>query len=520
MTRADGTDNRAGAGTSDADTAGAVAAGPSDARLTGLLRADTATSYRALQELRSRHRRSVLAYARLCTTSEPAARQLAGQAFTLAARETARGIDPGVPWRHRLLLLTVRLALSWATDERAAGLDPGLLLVMNTAGPGGPVPPVLPAFQSLASRTQGLIWYCVVEREPADRTAGFLGLGPEDVRYGTEQALHAMGQACLRSRLAASDDPRCGDFRRLIEESVRPDNPRFSGDLHAHMVRCAHCTAAYEELTALRDAPRTALAEGLLPWGGTAYAEHGMSEPLTHPRAARATWPPGRRLALASAALGLALAPLLVFLLSPEDSPGRHTAGASVGTRPEPPAVTVTATVSVHPPASPTPSPSPSATSKHPSPTRSSRPPKPTPKPGPTAHAPDGSFAQVVNVDSGRCLEVAGDFGNGTDVAVVSCTSAPSQRWRFDSGRSVLQSSADPDFCLDSRGSVDNGVGIWHCDSVYGRNGQNLRFTVDDDGVVRPEIAVGTALTAAEDGGLSLRPLTGGADQRWRAGAS
>ncbi len=133
------------------------------------------------------------------------------------------------------------------------------------------------------------------------------------------------------------------------------------------MVRCAHCTAAYEELTALRDAPRTALAEGLLPWRRTAYVEHGTSEPPAHPRAAQATWPPGRRLALASAALGLALAPLLVFLLSSQGSPGRHAADASVGTPPQPPAVTVTATVSVHPPASPTPSPSSSAASEHPS---------------------------------------------------------------------------------------------------------------------------------------------------------
>ncbi len=56
-------------------------------------------------------------------------------------------------------------------------------------------------------------------------TATFLGLTREDVVHGTEQALQAMAQACLKSRLAASDDPRCGDFRRLIEESVRPDTP-------------------------------------------------------------------------------------------------------------------------------------------------------------------------------------------------------------------------------------------------------------------------------------------------------
>ncbi|MDI5903824.1 ricin-type beta-trefoil lectin domain protein, partial [Streptomyces sp. 12257] len=80
--------------------------GASDARLTELLRADTVTAYAALLELRARHQPSVLAYARLCTAGESAARQLAAQAFTLAARETGRGVDPGVPWRHRLLLLT------------------------------------------------------------------------------------------------------------------------------------------------------------------------------------------------------------------------------------------------------------------------------------------------------------------------------------------------------------------------------------------------------------------------------
>lgn len=200
-------------------------AGASDTRLTELLSADTPSAYPALQELRERHRPSVLAYARLCTRSESAARQLAAQAFTLAAQETARGSNPSVPWRHRLLLLAGRVAASWARDERAAGLDPGLLLVLSAAGPGGPVPPMLAPFQSLPSRTQGLLWYGVVEKEPADRAAVLLGLTREDVTYGAQPALHALGQACLKSRLAASDDPRCGDFRRLIEEALRPDNP-------------------------------------------------------------------------------------------------------------------------------------------------------------------------------------------------------------------------------------------------------------------------------------------------------
>jgi hypothetical protein len=502
-----------------------VDAGASDARLTELLGADTPSAYPALQELRERHRPSVLAYARLCTRSESAARQLAAQAFTLAAQETARGSDPSVPWRHRLLLLAGRVAASWARDERAAGLDPGLLLVLSTAGPGGPVPPMLAPFRSLPSRAQGLLWYGVVDEEPADRAAVLLGLTHEDVTYGVQPALQALGQACLKSRLAASDDPRCGDFRRLIEESLRPDNPRSSPDLHAHMAHCAHCTTAYEELSGLRDHPRGALAEGLLPWAGTAYVMSETGEPRPGVPASSGPWPPSRRLVVTSAAaLGVALVPLLFVVLSSGRSPSQDTAG-SVTTPSVVPRVTVTATVSATP--SP-PAPRPSATSESPSsnspkpspsPSRSASP-RPSPTPTPT-YPPGGSYAQVVNIASGLCLDIRdGDLTQGTDVVTAPCTSARTQRWRVDSGRGVLQSYADSDLCLDSRGSVDNGVGIWDCGSIDGSHGQNLRFTVDDDGVIRPSIAVETAVTPSGGDGLSLLPLNGGASQRWRAGAS
>ncbi|MCF1599998.1 ricin-type beta-trefoil lectin domain protein, partial [Streptomyces muensis] len=355
------------------DPGSGIHRGASDARLTELLRADTATAYPALQELRARHHTPVLAYARLCTPNDSTARQLAAQAFTMAARQTARGIEPGLPWRHQLLLLTARLAGTWAMDERAAGLDAGLLLVLNTAGPSGPVPPMLTAFQSLPSRIQGLIWYGVVERESAERTAALLGLTREDVTYGTDPALQQLARSCLRARLAASDDPDCPDFGRLIEESVRPDSPRGSTDLHAHMARCPHCTTAYEELSALRDAPRVALAEGLLPWGGTGYvaADKAPGPGETRSRANRSRPPTGwpsdrRRVVLVSAALGVALLPLVLFLVAQGGSSAQDPVGsASTPVRVPPVAVTVTATVSP----SPSPSPSPSRTSKSPSPT-------------------------------------------------------------------------------------------------------------------------------------------------------
>ncbi|MER8009351.1 RICIN domain-containing protein [Streptomyces sp. NPDC094149] len=578
-------------------TEGGVYADVPDARLTELLRARTATVYPALRELRARHQPAVLAYARLCTASESAARQLASQAFTLAARQTARGTEPSVPLRHELLLLTGRLAASWAGDERAAGLDPGLLFALSTPGPDTVAdPPMLAAFRCLPSRAQGLVWYGVVEREAERRTALLLGLTREDVAHETPAALQAMAQACLRSRLAASGDPRCGNFGRLIEESVRPDSPRESADLRAHMVHCAHCTAAYTDLAALRDSPRTALAEGLLPWSGTAYATredlahrpHGA--PTTRPGTGRrrskgggrswfggragaggrswfagrsasggqpesgtrsasggradlhrrsgsvgrpgvlaqvgvpvrarfllgpVAWPVSRRLLLTSVALGVALTPLLVLVLSrgdgsPSSAPGGQP--GSVDTPTAPPQVTVTATVSA------TPSPSPSA--KSPSPTKSSTPSrsaKPTTAP---THAPNGTYAQIVNVSTGRCLDIDGGLSNGTAVVTAPCSGASTQRWRVDAARGIVQSYADSDFCLDSRGSVDRGVGIWDCGSVDGDHGQNLRFTVDSDGVIRPAIAIETAVTPGGGDGVSLRPLSGGREQRWRAGAS
>ncbi|WP_369252354.1 ricin-type beta-trefoil lectin domain protein [Streptomyces sp. R41] len=494
----------------------------SDARLTELLRAETATAYPALRELRLRHRPAVLSYARLCTVGESAARQLTAQAFALAARDTARGIEPRGPWRHQLLLLAGRVAASWAVDERGSRLDPGLLVHLREAGPDGPVPPMLDAFQALPTRVQGLVWYGVVDEEPDARTATLLGATPPDVTYGKEPAFQTLRQACLKTRLARSGNPRCQDFRRLIEEAAHPENPRYSADLQAHMAHCAHCAAGYEELGALRDTPREALADGLLPWGGAAYVMGGAGGTPTRSKTqAGWAWLPSRRLVLASAALGVAVAPLLLFLLTSGGSEHTETAG-SVRTPQAPPPVTVTATVSL----TPSPSPSPTHTTKSPKPTPTPKPsksPSKTPKPSPThaaSHPPNGTFAQVVNDDSGLCLDIRdGDIDQGTDVVAARCTSSRTQMWRVDTDRGVLQSYADPDFCLDSRGSTDRGVGIWDCQSVYGRNGMNLRFTVDGNGVIRPGIAPDHAVTPYGDG-LVLSPDQGQDDQRWRAGAA
>ncbi|WP_334658557.1 RICIN domain-containing protein [Streptomyces bottropensis] len=674
-------------------------ANASDARLTALLRTDSPIAYTALRELRERHHPSVLAYARLCAASESSARELATQAFTIATRETARGSEAAVPWRHQLLLLTVRVAATWTTDEHATGLAPALRPVLATAGPDGPVPPLLAAFRSLPTRPQGLIWYGVVEQEPEDRTAVLLGLTPDDVTYMRESALQTLRQACLRVRLAASDDPRCQDFRRLIEESVRPDSPRHSTDLRAHMEHCPYCSGAYEELCALRDSPRATLAEGLLPWGGTAYTRGGVggragagaaadfsepesgadrtggttggtwegfgtggwagasattaaagawtgsgpgsgsgpvgsgsgadrggpgggagfgsgagaggrsvdgaaaessggasawaeawagpgdgtwagdgagaaagadgeawagnrggpgtaagswaaagpeTEPFTASgagpatgawaaesgsgtRVAGAKWSRSRRIVLTSVALGVALAPLLAFLVfsGSVGSSSSDDAAGSGGTPAAPPSGAVTPTV----PPSPTPSPTPSETASPSKPPRKEKPTRsPSPRPSPSDTGPptpsspygpplSGAYTQVVNISSGLCLDIRGELAKGTDVVTATCSSRATQRWRVDSGRDALQSFADPDLCLDSRGAIDDGVGVWECDSLDGDKGDNLRFEVDSRGVIRPAIAGRFAVTPDALGSVGFAVASGRDGQRWRAGS-
>ncbi|CCK24772.1 hypothetical protein BN159_0393 [Streptomyces davaonensis JCM 4913] len=556
MTRAEGNSSDSGAVNSEY-------AGTADDRLTELLRTGSATAYPALRELRARHRPSVLAYARLCTAGEAVARQLTAHAFTAAARETARGTEPVTPLRHQLLLLVGRIAAEWADDERAVGLDAGLLQALST---NAPAPTLLRAFHSLPLRVQGLVWYGLVEREPEERVALLLGMSGPDVKWGLERALVELSGAALRTRLADSLDPDCAGFRRLIEESVRPDSPRHSHDLSRHMAQCTHCTMAYEEQCTLRDTRRTALAEGLLPWSGAAYMsglrrdEDTRGGSATGPGAgahaagrrrgavhaspggtsltardgsghaaardawgsvaetARA-WPPSRRFALASAALGVAIAPLLLFLLSLGDPAAENVASHTTPTPPPAPAVTPTVTVTPSPSKtrtspSPKPTPTPSRTSARPQPSATPKPP-----PSPTTHAPNGTYAEVVNNETGLCLDVQGGrFAKGNDVITTTCSGSERQLWRYDAERQVLQSYAeDQAFCLDSRGEVDRGVGIWTCESLQSDHGQNLMFSVDTNGVIHPYIASGNAVTD-RFGSLGLEWGDGSARQRWHAG--
>ncbi|MBA4866387.1 ricin-type beta-trefoil lectin domain protein [Streptomyces sp. PSKA54] len=443
------------------------------------------------------------------------------------------------------------------------------------AHPGGPTgladPVMVAAFQSLPLRLQGIIWYGVVEEEPDPNTAVYVGASSDEVAQLKESALNAMRRAWLNSHLTHCGDTRCRGYGRLIEEAVRPGYARHSPDLHAHLADCACCSTAYAELTGLRDSPREVLADGLLGWGGAEYAGRGGAfaggggtacgvggafgrsrragraeadaharsgtnaeaagpksvHPGTYTAAAgsdeAADWWPSRRLVLVSVAVGVALAPLLVLLLSTDSEP----AGRGAMLPPQQPPVTVTATATVSASPAPTMSAKPTKSAK-PS-ERPAPPPPPSPSPSrtksPAPPPPGAHFTQFVNAASGLCLDLPPHAypQNGTDVVTAPCSSSPTQRWRVDADRGVIQSYAAPAYCLDSRGDVDKTIGIWTCSSVDGPNGLNLTFTVDTHGTIHPAIAPDHAVTPYSEAPGSLLaqlPSAGRADQRWTAGTA
>ncbi|MFJ6572035.1 ricin-type beta-trefoil lectin domain protein [Streptomyces sp. NPDC091292] len=611
-----------------------------DTRLTDLLRADTATAYPALRELRRRHHGSALAYARLCGTDEAAAKLLTAQAFALGAKDVKRGADPVGAWRHHVMLLVRRVAASWLGDDRRVRLRPGFadLLAAEEAEAGDlpafarPRPaesPMLAAFHSLPARTQGVLWYGLVDAEPDAGTALFLGMREDEIPWAKGAAVEVLARAFLKAHLARYGDARCQGFRRLIEESVRPRDPRHSGDLFQHLDACPCCGRAHATLLALRETPRPVLADGLLPWDGAAYVTSrqdvvppvppvppvapvspgDMSSarrrhaaggpepspaqenpdgpdgeptavlppvpPVPHARTGGMTgaaatvtamsafasvasdvfgrragvggrgatgrgtgggaapdgdllaWRPSKRFVLVAVAFGVALTPLLVVLLSGGSDSDAANGPGSQPQPPAPPPVTVTATMTTSPSPSASPSPSPS---KSPSPTPSSNAPKPpAPEPPPKkpskAPSPPGTaFTQFVNAATGLCLDVAdGDFFSGNDVVMARCTATDTQRWRMDPARGTVESWADRDFCLDSRGDTEQGVGIWSCASVHSRNGRNLQFFIDAEGRVRPQIALDHAVTPHSGGTgarLGFDRVDGGREQRWVAGAA
>jgi hypothetical protein len=82
---------------------------------------------------------------------------------------------------------------------------------------------------------------------------------------------------------------------------------------------------------------------------------------------------------------------------------------------------------------------------------------------------------------------------------------------------------ADPNYCLDNRGSTTAGaqLGTWFCADGTGASRDNLRFNQAADGKLTSRVS-GLAVTAPTGGTglLSQQSVNSSAAQKWNAGAA
>ncbi|MGW7045761.1 ricin-type beta-trefoil lectin domain protein [Streptomyces avermitilis] len=527
-------------------------AGLSDIALADLVRAGAPTARPATQELHRRHLPRLLTYARLCSRIEGAAHQLASRALALAWQDMYSSTSCEGPLRHRLFGLVHRAAAAWVTDNRRAWLDEGYAAFLGTSYGTGPAahqptygarPFLARGFDALPARTQGLLWHVVVEQDVEADVALYTGQWLSQVPALTARVRDEYREACLRIHTEACEATECFGFARILDAAARRKNARRNADLAEHLMRCPRCDGVLRDLVDLHEMPRSSIAEAVLGWGGTAYlaapaeiapdvsssaparTRDGQDRP--RPRAAAAH---ARRTTAHPAAL-LSLCALVVLAAT-------STAFVSLGSGGDPSHGTGTPHLpSIGPAGQSTPAAVPSATkpsgapSARPSPTpsRSPRstpstvPPSPRSSLSPSAgfRSFDGAaFTPAANVVTGMCLDVRGStLTNGTDVISAPCRpGAHSQQWHVDSN-GLLHNRADTQYCPNSGGRTDQGVGIWECAAYERYDGEpKLRFFSDPTGRIRPTIA--PVFAVAPDGSTAVTPVffaPAGADagQRW-----
>ncbi|MEW6444539.1 MAG: ricin-type beta-trefoil lectin domain protein [Pseudomonadota bacterium] len=137
--------------------------------------------------------------------------------------------------------------------------------------------------------------------------------------------------------------------------------------------------------------------------------------------------------------------------------------------------------------------------------------------PIPGSKPPAASYLQIVNRQSGMCLDInGGKMADGTLVGQWNCSGADWQKWSYDAHTGLVRSKKDPRYCLDNGGVHDNGarLKIWSC------NGNaNQRFNLNaSTGVLAMRTNPSQVADAVvNDGSNAVITYSnwGGANQRW-----
>ncbi|WP_411150997.1 cellulose binding domain-containing protein [Streptomyces sp. A30] len=232
---------------------------------------------------------AVLSYADLCTSGSTAATRLATEAFSLGMREArdaesapARGAGrrPARLPRIPLLLTAVRnTAAAWENQGQGHQLDPQLRLWLNSeeaarySGPPLQRPLALRGLRDLQEPDAALLWLAEVEALPLTVVARRLGLDPALVGEELTQVRGLFRDRSHRNHLDTPMDAQCRSYARLLDAVTRSPAADTPNDLSRHLARCVGCAEAAACLRLHGGGLPSALAGGVIGWGGLAYLE-------------------------------------------------------------------------------------------------------------------------------------------------------------------------------------------------------------------------------------------------------
>ncbi len=505
------------------------------------LRSGTDAEGQAIRELQRRHLPAVAAYAQLHTTSDPAGRRLAGEAFSRAMEEIREGVDPSGTWRHHALTHVREAALAWAADDRRSRLQPDFLAwaqTVHVTSASEPPNAMASAFYQLPERLRSALWYSVVDDEPHSEVATHLGATSDAVPDLAAKAQVAMRDAYVQEHLSLRGTAECRGFKRIIEAAAQERGGTPHPDLAAHLAHCVNCTGLLSRLTRMSAGPRLLLAEGLLLWGGAAYTERVPMRTTSETTSSEQGTVLGTDCQKTPLDVPTALVEVLKSLSRPRPthrSVREHRTVKAVGSIAAIVAVATAAAVAapdVLPEswdlsglAGPEPSrsadPTPSTTPSRSHDTAPSGDPTPHPEGAPSP-VPLGKPSQIVHAATGLCLDVENQVvGKRVNAVAAPCGSGTTQRWNFDTD-GHLHNEADPGFCLKVDGDTAD-VGIRPCTSDDPEKRSRMTFVIDESGEIHSKPRTGQVIVPVGDYTDEVRPVelkessTVG-DKRWVAG--
>ncbi|WP_427919239.1 cellulose binding domain-containing protein [Streptomyces sp. cg40] len=230
---------------------------------------------------------AVLSYADLCTSGAAPATELASEAFALGIQEArsagsgpmrgpTRRVLPVIP----LLLTAVRTtAAEWEFAGRGHRLDPDLRLWLNSEKAarfhGMPLqrPIALRGLRDLQEPDAALLWLAEVEALPLTVVARRLGLDPAIVSGELAQVRGLFRDRCHRNHLDSPMAAECRSYARLLDAVTRSPSADTPEDLSRHLATCVQCAEAAACLRLQGGGLPSALASGVIGWGGLAYLE-------------------------------------------------------------------------------------------------------------------------------------------------------------------------------------------------------------------------------------------------------